>query len=390
MSALLTTTMPYMKVVIDTLKEKGMRDDVHRPRRRRAAERGLRQGDRRGRLLPRRRGRCRDGPGARPGPPRSSRCVLSPTSLLDERGRVRGRATATGCSSSRAARSPARCSRSSGSTAGRTSTCAACRRSSTRRPTGSPPRSTPSSASSRGRYERVFVAYADCGTGGALDPVLERHGVERLPGDHCYGFLTGNDAWDALHDAEPATFYLTDFLARHFDAIVIARPGARPPSRAAALVLRQLPATRATSRRPTTRTSPRRAGGGRSASASTTSSAGPATASCFPSLTRFVGGARCAELTVIWWRDIPAQVTAKEGRDRAARSSRSASRRRSTQPRCGRASSAPTRTSRSGAASRAAAATTSRRRSPQEAEWLEAAYPDDMLERLVRASGGDA
>jgi len=72
-----------------------------------------------------------------------------------------------------------------------------------------------------GGYERVFVAYADCGTGGALDEVLERHGVERLPGDHCYGFLTGNAAWEQLHDADPATFYLTDFLARHFEAIVI-------------------------------------------------------------------------------------------------------------------------------------------------------------------------
>jgi hypothetical protein len=72
-----------------------------------------------------------------------------------------------------------------------------------------------------GRYERVFVAYADCGTGGQLDKVLQRHGVERLPGDHCYGFLTGNAAWQELHDTEPATFYLTDFLARHFDAIVI-------------------------------------------------------------------------------------------------------------------------------------------------------------------------
>jgi hypothetical protein len=72
-----------------------------------------------------------------------------------------------------------------------------------------------------GRYERVFVAYADCGTAGALDEVLSRHGVERLPGAHCYGFLAGNETWDALHEAEPATFYLTDFLARHFDALVI-------------------------------------------------------------------------------------------------------------------------------------------------------------------------
>ena len=72
-----------------------------------------------------------------------------------------------------------------------------------------------------GRYERVFVAYADCGTGGALDPVLARHGVERLPGAHCYGFLAGNDAWDAMQEEEPGTFYVTDFLARHFDALVV-------------------------------------------------------------------------------------------------------------------------------------------------------------------------
>jgi uncharacterized protein DUF1638 len=73
----------------------------------------------------------------------------------------------------------------------------------------------------KGEYERVFVAYADCGTGGELDKVLDKHGVERLPGAHCYGFFAGNAAWDAMQDAEPATFYLTDFLARHFDALVV-------------------------------------------------------------------------------------------------------------------------------------------------------------------------
>jgi hypothetical protein len=72
-----------------------------------------------------------------------------------------------------------------------------------------------------GRYERVFVAYADCGTAGGLDHVLERHEVERLPGAHCYGFLAGNDAWQKMHDEDPATFYLTDFLARHFEALVV-------------------------------------------------------------------------------------------------------------------------------------------------------------------------
>ncbi|MBM3678908.1 MAG: DUF1638 domain-containing protein [Actinobacteria bacterium] len=72
-----------------------------------------------------------------------------------------------------------------------------------------------------GAYERVYVAYADCGTAGALDRVLERHGVERLPGAHCYGFFAGSNAWLAMHDDEPGTFYLTDFLARHFEALVI-------------------------------------------------------------------------------------------------------------------------------------------------------------------------
>ena len=72
-----------------------------------------------------------------------------------------------------------------------------------------------------GRYDSVFVAYADCGTAGALDRVLNQHNVERLPGAHCYGFLAGNDAWDAMQEDEPATFYLTDFLARHFDSLVV-------------------------------------------------------------------------------------------------------------------------------------------------------------------------
>ena len=71
-----------------------------------------------------------------------------------------------------------------------------------------------------GRYDRVFVAYADCGTAGALDKVLERHGAERLPGAHCYAFFAGLAEWDALQEEEPGTFYLTDFLVRHFDALV--------------------------------------------------------------------------------------------------------------------------------------------------------------------------
>ena len=71
------------------------------------------------------------------------------------------------------------------------------------------------------QYERVFVAYADCGTGGALDTVLARWGVSRLPGAHCYEVFATSPVFHALAAAEPGTFYLTDFLARHFDRLVI-------------------------------------------------------------------------------------------------------------------------------------------------------------------------
>lgn len=72
----------------------------------------------------------------------------------------------------------------------------------------------------RGHYDEIFVGYGDCGTGGQLDAVLDRYGVQRLPGSHCYEFFTGSDAFAELHDAEPTTFYLTDFLVRQFDRLV--------------------------------------------------------------------------------------------------------------------------------------------------------------------------
>jgi hypothetical protein len=72
----------------------------------------------------------------------------------------------------------------------------------------------------RADFDRIFVAYADCGTGGLLDSLLEAEGVERLPGAHCYEFFAGNAEFSALADAEPGTFYLTDFLARHFERLV--------------------------------------------------------------------------------------------------------------------------------------------------------------------------
>jgi len=73
----------------------------------------------------------------------------------------------------------------------------------------------------KGKYEKIFVAYADCGTAGGIDRVLEEEEVERLPGAHCYQFFAGAERFSALSESEPATFYLTDFLARHFERLVI-------------------------------------------------------------------------------------------------------------------------------------------------------------------------
>ena len=80
-------------------------------------------------------------------------------------------------------------------------------------------------AAGRANYQRIFVAYADCGTGGRLDEVLQAEHVERLPGAHCYEFFATSAAFAALGEAEPGTFYLTDFLVRHFDRLVIAGLG---------------------------------------------------------------------------------------------------------------------------------------------------------------------
>ena len=73
----------------------------------------------------------------------------------------------------------------------------------------------------RGKFASIFVAYADCGTGGLLDAVLAQEKVERIPGAHCYEFFAGAAHFEALADAEPGTFYLTDFLLKHFDRLII-------------------------------------------------------------------------------------------------------------------------------------------------------------------------
>jgi hypothetical protein len=76
----------------------------------------------------------------------------------------------------------------------------------------------------RERYDELAVAYADCGTYGALDPVLDRFGVRRLAGAHCYDVLGGAEAQAAL-DQEPGTYLLTDFLARTFEHTVLRELG---------------------------------------------------------------------------------------------------------------------------------------------------------------------
>jgi hypothetical protein len=73
----------------------------------------------------------------------------------------------------------------------------------------------------RAEYAEILVAYGDCGTRGELDAVLREEGVERIAGAHCYEFFATSGAFAALADAEPGTFYLTDFLLRHFERLVI-------------------------------------------------------------------------------------------------------------------------------------------------------------------------
>ncbi|WP_170549086.1 DUF1638 domain-containing protein [Ruegeria atlantica] len=75
-------------------------------------------------------------------------------------------------------------------------------------------------AKHRDDYDQIFVVYADCGTGGLLQQACEDLGVEMVKGPHCYSFFEGNQAFEAHGDEETTAFYLTDFLARQFDAFV--------------------------------------------------------------------------------------------------------------------------------------------------------------------------
>ncbi len=70
-------------------------------------------------------------------------------------------------------------------------------------------------------YSRIFIGYAECGTQGQLDKICAQEGIERIGGPHCYSFFTGNEAFLANADTEFTAFYLTDLLARQFEAFVI-------------------------------------------------------------------------------------------------------------------------------------------------------------------------
>ncbi|AWC23517.1 DUF1638 domain-containing protein [Aminobacter sp. P9b] len=70
-------------------------------------------------------------------------------------------------------------------------------------------------------YRHIYVGYADCGTGGLLDRVCEKHGVERIAGPHCFAFYQGAEAYAKVGDADMMSFYMTDFLCRQFDAFFI-------------------------------------------------------------------------------------------------------------------------------------------------------------------------
>lgn len=76
-------------------------------------------------------------------------------------------------------------------------------------------------AANKSAYADILVAYGDCGTGGLLDKVLNETGTRRIEGAHCYAFFAGLEAFDTFEEDQLGSFYLTDFLARHFQTMVI-------------------------------------------------------------------------------------------------------------------------------------------------------------------------
>jgi hypothetical protein len=69
-------------------------------------------------------------------------------------------------------------------------------------------------------YSEIFVAYADCGTGGLLQAKCKELGVEMIAGPHCYSFFEGNEVFAKTAEDEITAFYVTDFLVKQFDAFM--------------------------------------------------------------------------------------------------------------------------------------------------------------------------
>ncbi|MFN3333351.1 MAG: DUF1638 domain-containing protein, partial [Caldilinea sp.] len=76
----------------------------------------------------------------------------------------------------------------------------------------------------RDRYKRLVVVYGDCGTGGALDAMLDRLGVERIAGPHCYEWY-GGGLFQQLLDEEPGSYFVTDFMVRQFRTLILKSMG---------------------------------------------------------------------------------------------------------------------------------------------------------------------
>ena len=75
------------------------------------------------------------------------------------------------------------------------------------------------------KHSKCAVAYADCGTYGALDSVIARHGVQRLGGNHCYDIFAGVSEIERLMAEDAGTYFLTDFLVKSFHRSVIVELG---------------------------------------------------------------------------------------------------------------------------------------------------------------------
>jgi hypothetical protein len=73
----------------------------------------------------------------------------------------------------------------------------------------------------RADYEHILIVYGDCGTAGALDALLDELAIERIAGPHCYEMYASDQNWEELMAEESGTFFLTDYLVRQFDALVM-------------------------------------------------------------------------------------------------------------------------------------------------------------------------